>query len=243
MSLKLLIAEDEDVIRNSMAKYIRLHTDRFDHIYLAKNGQEAIDIILTHRPDIMLLDIQMPGKNGIDVMRESKEAGAMPLVIILSGYDDFKYAQQALRMGAKDYMLKPSRSSDILKAIHGLADLVEGEKKTENKDEISNTFVKQAVEYIRENYHENIDLQDAADAVGITAGYLSTLFTQNLSIGFVEYLNRLRVDHACAYLKQGYFKTYEIAYKVGFRDDKYFTKVFKKVMGMSPSDYKKLKED
>lgn len=242
MALKLMIAEDEDVIRNSMAKYIRLHTDRFAQIYLASNGQEAIDTILTHRPDIMLLDIQMPGKTGIDVMRETREAGAMPLTIILSGYDDFKYAQQGLRMGARDYMLKPSRSSDILKAIHALADELEGEREDMDEGEVNNNMVKLAMAYINEHYHENIDLPMVADAVGISAGYLSTLFTQNMKVGFIEYLNNLRVDHACAYLKQGYFKTYEIAYKVGFRDDKYFTKVFKKVMGMSPSDYKKMKD-
>lgn len=55
----------------------------------------------------------------------------------------------------------------------------------------------------------------------------------------MDYLNQIRVEHACAYLKQKYFKTYEIAYKVGFQDEKYFTRVFKKVMGMTPSEYKK----
>lgn len=72
--MRLLIAEDEDTIRNGMEKYIRLHTDRFEQIYLARNGQEAIDIIFEKHPEIMLLDIQMPGKDGIDVMKETKGA-------------------------------------------------------------------------------------------------------------------------------------------------------------------------
>ena len=60
MSIKLLIADDEDTIRNGIAKYIQLHTDRFDKIYLAANGQEALEIIFRMKPDIMLLDVKMP---------------------------------------------------------------------------------------------------------------------------------------------------------------------------------------
>ena len=115
MCVKLLIADDEDMIRNGIAKYIKLHTDRYETIYLAKNGQEALDIIYRHKPDIMLLDVQMPHKDGIEVMQEAYRAGVLPCTIILSGYDEFRYAQQAIRLGARDYLLKPSRSSDILK--------------------------------------------------------------------------------------------------------------------------------
>lgn len=68
MSVKLLIADDEDIIRNGIAKYIQLHTDRFDKIYLASNGTEAMEVIFRSKPDIMLIDVQMPLKNGIEVM-------------------------------------------------------------------------------------------------------------------------------------------------------------------------------
>ena len=70
MSVKVLIADDEDIIRCGVAKYIKLHTDRFDKIYEAENGQQAIDILLKYHPDIMILDIQMPLKTGLDVMKE-----------------------------------------------------------------------------------------------------------------------------------------------------------------------------
>jgi two-component system response regulator YesN len=85
---------------------------------------------------------------------------------------------------------------------------------------------------------ENITLSGTAEILGITGGYLSTLFQKSLQCGFIDYLNRVRIERACCYLEQNYFKTYEIAYKVGFRDEKYFSKVFKKVMGMSPKEYR-----
>lgn len=241
MSIKLLIADDEDTIRNGIAKYIQLHTDRFDKIYLASNGQEAVDIIYRNKPDIMFLDVQMPLMDGIEVMQEAKRADILPYTMILSGYDEFKYCQQALRLGAKEYLLKPVRSSDILQMVNRAADELFGAQEntqTEPSEE-KNHLVELAKEYVEEHYYKNIMLADAAQKVGISAGYLSTLFQRELSKGFVDYLNEIRIEHACTYLQQNYLKTYEIAYKVGFKDEKYFSKVFKKIKGQSPSEYRK----
>ena len=101
-------------------KYIRLHTDRFDKIYEAENGQEAIDLLLKYQPDILLLDVQMPLKNGLDVMKEAGRRAYIHLVI-LSGYDEFKYAQQALRFRAKEYLLnrRGPRIYKVLKPAGG----------------------------------------------------------------------------------------------------------------------------
>lgn len=241
MGIKLLVADDEDTIRNGIAKYIQLHTDRFDKIYLAGNGQEALDIIFRDKPDIMFLDVQMPLKNGIEVMQEAGRAGVLPYTMILSAYDEFKYCQQALRLGAKEYLLKPVRSSDILMMANNAADELFGAEKKDKAEsaEEKNHLVELAREYVEEHYYKNLMLADVAQKVGISAGYLSTLFQKQLSKGFVDYLNEIRVEHACTYLRQTYLKTYEIAYKVGFRDEKYFSKVFKKIKGRSPSEYRK----
>lgn len=241
MSIKLLIADDEDTIRNGIAKYIQLHTDRFDKIYLAANGREALDIILRDRPDILFLDVQMPLLTGIEVMQEAKRADSLPYTMILSAYDEFKYCQQALRLGAKEYLLKPVRSSDILQMANQAANELFGADKqlTIESTEEKNYLVELAREYVEEHYYENLMLADVAQKVGISSGYLSTLFQRQLSKGFVDYLNEVRIEHACSYLLQNYLKTYEIAYKVGFRDEKYFSRVFKKVKGQSPSEYRK----
>lgn len=242
MSIKLLIADDEDTIRHGIAKYIQLHTDRFDKIYLAANGQEALDIIFRDKPDIMFLDVQMPVKDGIEVMQEARRADVLPYTMILSAYDEFKYCQQALRLGAREYLLKPVRSSDILQMVNRAADELFGlwEGVRIGQTEEKNHMVELAREYMEEHYYENIMLVDVAQKVGISAGYLSTLFQKQLAKGYVDYLNEIRIEHACTYLQQNYLKTYEIAYKVGFKDEKYFSKVFKKIKGQSPSEYRKL---
>lgn len=241
MSVRLLIADDEDIIRNGIAKYVQLHTDRFDKVLLADNGETALELILRYRPEIILLDVQMPKKDGIEVLQDMKRGDITSQVIILSGYDEFKYAQQAVRYGARDYLLKPVRSVDILRMLMEIADEVEGiERQPElDGDGEKHGFVERAKEYVQEHYFENLTLNLVAEKVGITPGYLSTLFTKTMECGFVDYLNQVRIDSACVYLKQNYFKVYEIAYKVGFRDEKYFTKVFRKLMGVSPTEYRK----
>lgn len=236
----LLIADDEDAVLMGISKYIQLHTERFDKIYTAENGQQALDMIALHRPDIMLLDVRMPLKSGVDVMREASEMGIMPATIVFSGYDDFKYAQQAIKYGAREYMLKPTRSSEILAQINKLADEIYGKEEEEIVENVDiPSAVLRAELYIKEHYHEDVSAQMAADFAGITAGYLSTLFSQYRGYGFSDYLNAIRIERACAYLEQGYLKNYEIAYKVGYRDEKYFSKTFKKVKGMTPVEYKK----
>ena len=241
MELKLLIADDEDTIRRGVAKYIQLHSDRFTKIYEAENGQEALDLLIQYQPDLVLLDVQMPLKSGIEVMKEAEKVGLHPVTVILSGYDEFKYAQQALRYGAKEYLLKPVRATDILECLNRLADENIGREEPENPEEDieqGNRFVTDAVEYIKEHYAEDISLQSVAEKVGISGGYLSTLFSQNLNCKFIDYLNQVRIDRACVYLEQNFLKTYEIAYRVGFRDEKYFSRVFKKVKGLSPKEYR-----
>ncbi len=248
MGAKLLVADDEDTIRRGVTKYIQLHTDYFERVYEAKNGDEAIDIILQKKPDVILLDIQMPGRDGIDVMREVERAGLHPAILVLSGYDEFKYAQKAIRYGAKEYMLKPVRASEILERVLYFArqqlpefeypEIEDGEAEEQRENQIA----RDAREYVEEHYMEDISLQTIADVLEISRGYLSTLFNQELGIGFSDYLNEVRIEHACLYLRQNTLKNYEIAFKVGFRDDKYFAKVFRKLRGMTPKEYRQQKE-
>lgn len=239
MSRNILIADDEDMIRRGVAKYIKLHTDRFDKIYEAENGQEAIELLLKYQPEIMVLDVQMPLKTGLDVMKEAKKAGLHPVTVILSGYDEFVYAQEAIKFGAKEYFLKPMRASDILECLNRLADeYLEASETQRQFIEESNPFVKDALEYMKECYSQNISLSGVAEKLGISAGYLSTLLNQHLGCSFNDYLNQIRIDRASCYLEQNYLKNYEIAYKVGFKDEKYFSRVFKKIKGISPKEYR-----
>ncbi len=242
---RLLIAEDEDAIRESIEKYIRANTRLIDEIYTAENGRRAIEIILQYRPQIMLLDIQMPLKDGLAVMRDTRAAGVCPRTVIMSGHDQFSYAQQALRYGAADYLLKPCRAAEILATVENLAREVcadEAPPAPAGKDKRRvDSAVDKALEYMQAHYHENLTLPLVAEEIGISPNYLSALFGKNRNTGFTDTLNQIRIDRACDYFAAGGIRSYEVAYKVGFKDEKYFSQVFKKLMGESPSEYRKRK--
>lgn len=238
--IKLLIAEDEDSIRNSIQNFIRTHTHVVSEIFQAANGQEAIDMIFRHRPQIMLLDIQMPLKNGLAVMEEATAAGVCPKTIIMSGHDEFEYVRQALRFKAVDYLLKPCRSTEILERIKVLASNdVPATPKSCGSRSSGNSMVDAALMYLYEHYPEELTLTDVADQIGISPCYLSTLFTRTLGYGFADHLNQIRIERACDYFYDNKMKTYEVAFKVGFKDEKYFSSVFKRIKGKSPSEYRK----
>jgi two-component system response regulator YesN len=237
--IRLLIAEDEDSIRKSIRNYLHRNTDCIDEFFEAANGQEALDCIYQYRPHIMILDIQMPLKDGLTVMKEAAAAALCPRTIIISGHNEFEYARKALRCGAVDYLLKPCRSTEILKKVETL---VRDEFSSEGavsplSAPPANRLVQAALSYMEDHYPENITLSLVADFIGLSPAYLSTLFTHTGS-GFVDRLNRIRIDRACDYFTDERLKNYEVAYRVGFHDEKYFSNVFKKVKGMSPSEYR-----
>lgn len=245
--IRLLIAEDEDSIRSSISSYIQKNTRVFNEVLSAATGQEALDLILRYRPAAMLLDIQMPIKDGLTVLKEATAAGVCPKTIILSGHDAFSYAQKAIRYGVADYLLKPCRSTEILQKLEQLVADQPPQSPQPAQDDDSeasgNRLVEEALRYMNEHYPEPITQPVVAEALGVTPGYLSTLFSRNVGSGFAECLNKLRIERACEYFVDEQIKTYEVAFRVGFHDEKYFSSVFKKMMGLTPSQYRKTKKE
>ncbi len=232
MASKILIADDEELVRVSLSRYIKNHCPVFDTIIQADNGQSAVDLILSERPDVVILDVQMPVLTGIDVMRQIKEAGVSTIVIILSGFNEFKYAQQAMHYGAKEYFMKPVKASELVSVIYSLL----GET-TEIPKEQPSAVCKSAISYINDHYNEDLSLSLVANKLGLSSSYLSSKFSAETGTGFVDYVNKVRINQACAWLKRGYYKIYEVAEKVGFNDTKYFTKLFKKITGTTPKKF------
>jgi two-component system response regulator YesN len=255
--MRLLIAEDEEAIRRSIRNFIKNNTGCVDEIFEAGNGQEALDCIYRYHPHIMFLDIQMPVKDGLTVMKEASEAGVCPRTIILSGHSEFEYVRQALRLGAVDYLLKPCRSTEILGKLEAIArndfptantpensaavEEAQGNRAvghTNRAVAVTNRLVNAALDYMNDHYPENLTLPLVAGVTGVTASYLSTLFSRTLGSGFVDCLNRIRVERSCDYFIDNRLKNYEVAYRVGFHGEKYFSNVFKKLKGVSPSEYR-----
>lgn len=103
---KVLIADDEDIIRCGLARFVERDPD-FHVVAMAEDGQMALELAKEQRPDLALVDINMPFLNGINLTSQLRAVDPDIIIVIISGYDDFQYAQDALRLGVMDYLLKP----------------------------------------------------------------------------------------------------------------------------------------
>jgi two-component system response regulator YesN len=258
-NITLLIVDDELEIREGMNRSVPWAENGITVIGTAANGREALRLIETMNPDIVLLDIIMPLMNGLEVLDHLPGIKRTPEIIILSGHDDFKYCQHALRHGAADYLLKPCHPQEILAVINNLKRQIlafeaqSGQpqhlvaQSSQNINQIreqqplhkhSWKVVKHAVEYMENHFTENLNLEKVAQTVFVSPGYLSTLFKQELQRNFVDYLHEIRIRKAKELLANIHLKIYEVAIRVGYKDAKYFSQVFKKLTGLAPNQYR-----
>ena len=105
--LKILVVDDEKQARDNMIHCINVATNGFEIIGAAADGSEALEMIRQTQPDIVLIDIQMPGISGLDVIAEARKEDLPVTFIIISSYSEFSFAQEAIRLGVFEYLLKP----------------------------------------------------------------------------------------------------------------------------------------
>lgn len=359
--LRLAIIDDEEETRQIMVNFIDWETYGITVIGEASDGLVAYDLINSQRPDIVLIDIQMPGMTGLEVLERIRaEDNISPAFIIMSGYDDFEFARKALSLAAVDYLLKPFRPDDVIKAIQksikhlelirnsikdyapvidsnkplgsGAIDfsllhypskeercLLDGLKTNsreaaleglkvfwyclcemnsteesrlncavilfvevcrflsergsclskpyfdnwdDNSQDISQSiyqimeefilealslieasdgshiYVNNAIQYIRAHYNEPLSLENVASEINLSASYLSSLFSKVLGTTFIGYVQSVRIDTAKELLRTTTLKVYEISSQIGYDDEKYFSQVFRKAEGISPSQFR-----
>ena len=114
--MRVLIVEDEVKIRMGISRLISMHTEH-TVVGEAKNGQEGLEMAEHFHPDLIISDIRMPVMDGLEMLQKITERGARSHFVILSGYSEFDYAQQALRYGADDYLLKPLAPEDVTELL------------------------------------------------------------------------------------------------------------------------------
>lgn len=242
MNLKVLIVEDEQLIRDE----IRLTTpwERFscEVAGTAENGLEGEQCIRDLEPDIVITDICMPGQDGIAMLQNTSFSAA----IILTGHSDFAYAQQAIRLGVRDYILKPIDDEELYASLASLSDALLAERSTPSMNsqvlrqpehDKQEYYIQSAVEFIEQQYSSDISLRETAEVIGISENYLSRLFREKTGYSFLEYIRNHRLRCALELMQDQSLRINEIAHMTGFNDMSYFARVFRKNIGMSPRDY------
>ncbi|AZN41897.1 response regulator transcription factor [Paenibacillus albus] len=344
MSYRILLVDDEQMIKLSLRKIISETHPDFVIVGDASDGKEALELAARERPHVIITDISMPVMSGIELIRQVHASGERIEIVILSGYGEFDYAQEAIRCGVADYILKPMRVSAVKElmrrlyaahleriesmqarsslsceayydaealfelvwkadehAVNGeseriLQKLLSCELKDEQKrgilqdtavalqrqaelrgasvkfelewderlDEMNARFVamlqrgiqqvrgsrnwgkhpaiREAVQVIEARYADpNLKLDELLNQLGMSVTHFYNLFKQETGKSFITYLIEYRMDRAKELLdRHREWKTYEIGERVGYPDYPHFTKLFKKIVGITPSEYKKL---
>lgn len=245
--IKVLIVEDENLIRKKLLHFIDYDALGMVVVADGSNGVEGVDLIKKYQPDIVLADINMPEKDGLDMISETLDYDY--IAIIISGYDYFSYAQRALKYGVTDYLLKPISLDDLKEALINAREIIYKKRNVisqktdlENAVDISlnplikDTTVLEMIDHIKNNYEEKISISDLSKELAYSESMLNRKFKKEVHITFNEYLNRYRINKAIDLLKNSDYNITEIAYMCGYSSAKYFARVFKKYLGMSPSD-------
>lgn len=247
--LKVLVVEDEEMIRKGIV--LAVDWAALDCVVVgeAANGLQALEAVERYAPSLIITDLKMPVMDGLEMLRQLRERGNNAFVIILTAYDSFAYAQTALRLGAVDFLLKPFHDGELEQAVTRLKQRMDragqgGEKGPaplplpELKKGDKSKYVLEAMAYIGEHYHEpNIGVAAIAQHLGLSEGHLSHTFKKETDYTLLNYLTRYRIHRAMELLRDCRLKVYEVAEQVGYRDIAYFSATFKKLVGMSPSEY------
>lgn len=118
---KVVLADDEHMIKRSMSKLIEQSGEPFQVVGEAEDGQQALTLVEQQSPDLLITDIRMPVMDGLELIEAVTSGKLTTRIVIISGYDDFGYAQKALQMGAFDYLLKPIKPGLFQDMLHRLA--------------------------------------------------------------------------------------------------------------------------
>lgn len=233
--MNLLIADDENLELKVLEKTVKKHFVDELEIFASSNGRKASQICDEVKPDIALLDIEMPGMNGIELAKYIKEKYAECIIIFITAYDRFDYAIEAMHIKAFDYLLKPWKEEKLCELINTAIENVRSMQKTDSIVHSQKDVIK---DYIDRNYKKDISAKDVAGILGYSDVYFSKVFKQLFDDNFINYLTKIRIDRAKLLLKDVSFNIKEVGKSVGYADSNYFTKVFKRSVGMSSSEYR-----
>jgi two-component system response regulator YesN len=248
---KVIIIEDEPLTRQGIMMTVDWKHYGAMIVGDAGTAEDGLSLIRKHQPDIIITDIRMGEMTGIEMLTQARKEGSEAEFIVISAYSDFAYAQQALRAGAAEYLLKPFAIEELEEAVATVIGHLEKRNRRPDSEieellpirqnlskGAKNKYVELALDYIEEHYVDpDLTISDIAEALEISEGYLSRMFRKETEYTLVNYLTRYRLREAAKRLTDIRVKVYEVAYQVGYLDTAYFSALFKRFYGMTPSEY------
>lgn len=244
--LGFVVAEDEARMRNYLARKT-VELDRtFECVGEAADGEEAVELLERYVPNLLITDIKMPLLGGLDLIARVRRTNPDMRILIISGYSEFEYAQQAIELGVDDYLLKPidlGKFREILRRIRirleASAGQVEAEFGLDRIGAPEEELAKTVEIYLQETYRHAYSLERLAESFGCKPGYLLRLYRKVTGRTPTQDVIRLRIEKARRLLLgHPHLEVKQVAAAVGYDDALYFSRLFKKETGLNPSAFR-----
>jgi len=240
---RVVLIDDERMIVEGLRRVIPWQDYGCEVAGTAEDAVSGAELIRELRPHIVFTDIRMPGQDGLTMLAGLRSEFPDMQVSVLTGYRDFSYAQEAIRLGVTRFLLKPSKLDEIKEALSAMTDRLRAlpaETAEENSDsqQAGHYLVRRALAYMQQHFTEKLTLSEVADACYVSQWHLSKLLNRYAGKSFNDILNSLRVEDAKRLLADPSLRIGDIGEMVGYADPAHFAKVFKKLTDMSANEYR-----
>ena len=236
---RVLLIDDENIIVEGLRRVVRWADYNCQVVGTACDAEEGTKLIRALHPHILFTDIRMPGRDGLAMVAALRSEYPDMQVAILTGYRDFTYAQEAIRLGVTRFLLKPSKMEEIKEALTVMTQRLDKQRTIQEEEEQSQTassfIVNQALSFMEKNYSQKLTLQAVADCCYVSQWHLSKLLNRYAEKSFYDILNAIRIQKAKELLADPKLKIGEM---VGYADTAHFARTFKKLEGMSANEYR-----
>jgi YesN/AraC family two-component response regulator len=257
--MKVLVVDDDHLVRKGFISMMPWSKYGLEVVGEAGNGKKALEFLAEHDVDLLITDLAMPAMSGIELMKQVKRTKPDMHMVVLTFHQDFELIQEALRLGALDYMtkieLEHEQLDEVLQRIvqrmreqtAPVATRIQLEPAAGEDEEGDGqrysaevrASIKKAEELIRAGLQEELHLPDVAHRVNMSRSYFSRCFHDLVGKTFNDYVRELRVERAKSLLKTTSRNIGWIAAQSGYPNEKYFGKVFRELTGALPSEYRK----
>jgi two-component system, response regulator YesN len=244
--IRVVLIDDEAIILEGLEKVVDWVGFGSEVVATAQNAFDGAEAIRTYHPEIVFTDIKMPDQDGLTMLAGLKSEFPQMEVTVLTGYRDFSYAQDAIRLGVTRLLLKPSKMDEINEAMRTMTENLRAagvaHEEPEEEDKPASSFlVREATQYMESRFADKITLQDVADHCYVSQWHLSKLLNKHTQKSFYDLLNEMRIKKAQQLLADPKLKIGDIGERVGYSDPGHFARTFKKLTGMSAYEYRNSK--
>lgn len=230
MKMNVLLLDDEPLELEQLEYLLQSEFPSWK-FFKASDASQAHFINLNHELDLAFLDINLPGKSGLEFGEELRQSNKDVEIIMVTACQDFSYAQQSIRIGVVDYLTKPVIETELLTILS---------KYKENQfSQNYSSLIQCSLTAIHEKFAEKISLSDIANKVHANPTYLSRKFHEEVGLSFSAYLIQYRIHMAKrSLITNPNWTIADIAENSGFSSQNYFSTLFRKIEGLSPTEFR-----